>query len=170
MPIIVFPWLHTHNNSREKNVLTALGDTVKEYHGDTKVVAAFYENSSVCCLSVGQPLSTCKMQSEIAKSGVHQTGTPEGQAHCPESWDVRNPQEKSLGNASGGHWCSWIPLNLRDCRRCWVKPLVYRGVSPLSTRDLYCSTCTCSQDLTYPASDGSSPDTCTQVSQPEHPL
>lgn len=94
MPIIALPWLHTHNNSSEKNALTALGDMAKEQHGETKVVAAFYKNSSVCCLPVGQPLSTCKMQNEMIKSGVHQTGTPEGQAQSTESWDIRNPQEK----------------------------------------------------------------------------
>lgn len=27
MPLIALPWLHTDNNSTEKNVLTTLGDT-----------------------------------------------------------------------------------------------------------------------------------------------
>lgn len=76
------------------------------------MVAAFYKNSSVCCLSVGQPLSTCKVKDEILKSGVHQTAIP-GEAQGTESWDIRNPQEESLGNASEGHWSSWISLNLR---------------------------------------------------------
>lgn len=43
MPIIALPWLHTDNNSTEKNVLSTLGDTEKEQHGGTKVKAVFYK-------------------------------------------------------------------------------------------------------------------------------
>lgn len=84
-------------------------------------MAAFYKNSSVCCLSAGQPLSTCKMQSEVVKSGVHQAGTPEGQAQGTESRDIRNPQRKSLGSVPGGPWRSWMPPDLRDCRSCGIR-------------------------------------------------
>ena len=129
MPIIALPWLHTHNNSSEKNVLTTLGDTEKEQHGETKVTAAFYKNCSVCCLSRRQPLSKCKTRSEMVKPEVHQIGTAEGltQAQYTESWDVKNPLAKSLGNTSVGDWTSWIPLNLTDHRRRWIK----RGNNPL---------------------------------------
>lgn len=34
MPIIALPWLHTHNNSSEKNVLAALGDSRRIAWGD----------------------------------------------------------------------------------------------------------------------------------------
>lgn len=71
MPMIALPWLHTHSNSSEKNVLTTLGHTEKEQHRETKVPAAFYKTSSVCCLSRRQPLSKCKTQSEMVKPEVH---------------------------------------------------------------------------------------------------
>lgn len=103
-PVIALPWLHTHNNSSEKNVLTTLGDTEKEQHGETKVRAAFYKNSAVCCLSRIQPLSKCKTRREMVKSEIHQIGTTEGliQAQYTESWDVKKPLAKSLGNTSVG--------------------------------------------------------------------
>lgn len=43
MPIIALPWLHTDNNSTEKNVLPLFG-TQKEQHEETKVKAVFYRN------------------------------------------------------------------------------------------------------------------------------
>jgi len=134
MPIIALPWLHSQCNSSEKNVLATLGDTEKEQHGETKVTAAFYKNSSVCCLSWRQPLSKCKTRSKLVKPDVHQTGTTAGlkEAQHTESWDVKNPLAKSLGNTSVGAWTSWILLNLRDHRRCWIKkgnsPLLHGGV------------------------------------------
>lgn len=55
MPIIALPWLHTDNNSTEKNVLSTLGDTEKEQHGGTKVKAVFYKKYSFCCLLEHSP-------------------------------------------------------------------------------------------------------------------
>lgn len=77
MPITALPWLHTHNNSSEKNVLTTLGDTEKEQHGETKVTAEFLKNSSACCLSRRQTLSKCKTWSKMVKAEVQQIGTTE---------------------------------------------------------------------------------------------
>lgn len=75
MPITALPWLHTHNNSSEKNVLTTLGDTEKEQHGETKVTAEFLKNSSACCLSRRQTLSKSKTWSKMVKAEVQQIGT-----------------------------------------------------------------------------------------------
>lgn len=56
MPVIALPWLHTHNNSSEKNVLTTLGDTEKEQHGETKVTAAFFiKNLCLLCFKKTAP-------------------------------------------------------------------------------------------------------------------
>lgn len=78
MPIIALPWLHTYNNSSEKNVLTTLGNIEKEQHGETKVTGAFYKDSSVCYLSRRQSPSTCKMQSHMVKPVVHHIDISEG--------------------------------------------------------------------------------------------